>query len=141
MGGESKVLVIEDEEHIREVLGYNLRIQGFEVYLAEDGLTGLRLAREIKPDVILLDWMMPDMDGLAVLAEIKNDEAMKDTRVFMVTANGMPSDRDLALSVGADYYIVKPFDTKLLSKMIRQEQPEGGRAGRRQRARIGCGPE
>jgi len=121
-----KVLVVEDEEHIRVVLEYNLRLEGFDVYLAGDGATGLRLAREIKPDVVLLDWMMPGMNGLAVLSELKNDEKTMHIHVFMLTAKGVASDRELALSVGADDYIVKPFDFKQLSKTIKETLEESG---------------
>lgn len=119
-----KVLLVEDEEHIRIVLEYNLRLEGYDVYLAEDGATGLRLAREILPDVILLDWMMPGMNGLAVLSELKNDERTMRIHVFMLTAKGVSSDRELALSVGADDYIVKPFDYKQLSRTIRETLEE-----------------
>jgi two-component system alkaline phosphatase synthesis response regulator PhoP len=124
MSRQWKVLVVEDEEHIRQVLEYNLRLEGFDVYLAGDGATGLRLARELKPDVVLLDWMMPGMNGLAVLSELKNDEGMRDTHVFMLTARGVESDRELALSVGADDYIVKPFDSKQSSRTIKETLAE-----------------
>jgi two-component system alkaline phosphatase synthesis response regulator PhoP len=126
-----KVLVVEDEEHIRVVLEYNLRLEGFDVYLAEDGLKGLRLAREMKPDLILLDWMMPGMNGLAVLSELKNDQQMINTHVFMLTAKGVSSDKELALSVGADDYIVKPFDCSRLSCMIRERLGQDRACGRR----------
>jgi two-component system response regulator (stage 0 sporulation protein A) len=68
--------------------------------------------------------MMPEMNGLAVLSELKNDEKMRGTHVFMLTAKGVDSDRELALSVGADDYIVKPFDSKLLSQTIRETLAE-----------------
>ena len=86
MNRPRKILLVEDEEHIRIVLEYNLRLEGYDVYLAEDGVTGLRLAREIMPDLILLDWMMPGMNGLAVLSELKNDEKTMHIHVFMLTA-------------------------------------------------------
>lgn len=72
------VLLIEDEKHIRNIVEYNLRLDGFEVYLAADGARGLEMAFQKKPEVILLDWMMPGMDGLKVLSELKADERTKD---------------------------------------------------------------
>jgi len=129
MGGQSKVLVIEDDKHVRLVLEYNLRLDGFDVYLAEDGPTGLRLAREIVPEVILLDWMMPGMDGLAVLSELKHDEKMKQCRVFMLTAKGVPADVELALTVGADGYVVKPFNPRSLAQTIKQKLEKTQTAG------------
>jgi two-component system alkaline phosphatase synthesis response regulator PhoP len=126
MNRPRKILLVEDEEHIRIVLEYNLRLEGYDVYLAEDGVTGLRLAREIMPDLILLDWMMPGMNGLAVLSELKNDEKTMHIHVFMLTAKGVSSDRELALSVGADDYIVKPFDYKQLRRTIEETLEQEG---------------
>ena len=77
MKEEISVLVIEDEDHIRRVLEYDLRLDGFEVYLAEGGPTGLQIARDKKPDVILLDWMMPKMDGIEVLSQLKQDPLLQ----------------------------------------------------------------
>jgi len=115
------VLVIEDEEHIRRVLEYNLKLDGFEVYLAADGPSGLELAREKRPDVILLDWMMPEMDGLKVLSELRYDETTNDIAVFMLTAKGMMSEVGQALYEGADDYITKPFDPIQLGKIIKKK--------------------
>jgi DNA-binding response OmpR family regulator len=115
------VLVVEDETHIRRVLEYNLKLDGFEVYLAEDGATGLRIARDKCPDVILLDWLMPEMNGLQVLKELKDDVATKHIPVFMLTAKGMLSDVTQALEAGADDYITKPFNPMQLGKTIREK--------------------
>ena len=112
------VLVVEDEEHIRTVVEYNLRRQGFDVYTAENGLGGLDLARKVRPDVILLDWMMPEMDGLEVLAELKRDSATSRIPVLMLTAKGMAGDMERALRLGADDYITKPFDPASLGGII-----------------------
>lgn len=115
------LLVIEDEEHIRMVLEYNLKLDGFEVYLAADGPSGLELAREKRPKVILLDWMMPEMDGLKVLSELKYDERTKDIPVFMLTAKGMMRDVGRALYEGADDYITKPFEPVELGEIIKKK--------------------
>ena len=93
-------MVVEDEAHIRRVLEYNLKLDGFEVYLAEDGAIGLKLAREKNPDVILLDWLMPEMDGLRVLKELRNDGSTAHIPVFMLTAKGMLNDVTQALKWG-----------------------------------------
>lgn len=114
-------MVVEDEAHIRRVLEYNLKLDGFEVYLAEDGATGLKLARENNPDVILLDWLMPVMNGLRVLAELKTDGSTEHIPVFMLTAKGMLNDVTQAIEMGADDYITKPFNPIQLGKTIREK--------------------
>jgi CheY-like chemotaxis protein len=113
------VLVVEDEVHIRRVLEYNLKLDGFEVYLAEDGAIGLKLAREKHPDVILLDWLMPEMDGLQVLKELRSDGNTAHIPVFMLTAKGMLNDVTQAIEMGADDYITKPFNPIQLGKTIK----------------------
>jgi DNA-binding response OmpR family regulator len=115
------VLVVEDEAHIRRVLEYNLKLDGFEVYLAEDGATGLKLAREKSPDVILLDWLMPEMNGLQVLKELKNNSNTEHIPIFMLTAKGMLSDVTQAIDMGADDYITKPFNPMQLGKTLREK--------------------
>jgi DNA-binding response OmpR family regulator len=121
MGDNITLLVVEDEAHIRRVLEYNLKLDGFQVYLAEDGAAGLKLARENKPDVILLDWLMPEMNGLRVLEELKNDSSTQHIPVFMLTAKGMLNDVTQALDMGADDYITKPFDPIQLGKTIKEK--------------------
>jgi two-component system phosphate regulon response regulator PhoB len=113
------ILVIDDEEPVRTVLEYNLRLDGFEVYTAEDGQSGLELARNKKPELILLDWMMPGMSGLEVLAELKYDKRTENIPVFMFTAKGMIADIERAFDVGADDYITKPFEPVELGKIIK----------------------
>ena len=115
------VLVVEDEEHIRNILEYNLKLDGFDVYQAEDGPKGLELARKKKPDVILLDWMMPEMDGLEVLSELKHNKKTSRIPVFMLTAKGTVGDMDRAFDIGADDYITKPFDPMQLGKTIKKK--------------------
>jgi two-component system alkaline phosphatase synthesis response regulator PhoP len=121
------ILVIEDEEHIRIILEYNLRLDGFEVYLAEDGPMGIELAREKRPDLILLDWMMPKMNGPEVLIELKNDKRTEHIPVFMLTVKGMIRDIDQALKAGADDYMTKPFDPMELGKTIKRKLQEYGK--------------
>jgi DNA-binding response OmpR family regulator len=123
------VLVVEDEEHIRLVVEYNLKRDGFEVYLAEDGPTALELACKVMPDVILLDWMLPGMNGLEVLTELKHDKRTEHIPVFMLTAKGMASDIARAFDLGADDYITKPFDPRLLGEVIKKKLEEPKKAG------------
>jgi len=121
MNDTVSVLIIEDEQHIRSIVEYNLRLDGFEVYLAADGPAGLELARQKKPTVILLDWMMPEMDGLKVLSELQSNELTKDIPVFMLTAKAMGCDVGRALYEGADDYITKPFEPDELGEIIRNK--------------------
>lgn len=119
MSKQISVLAIEDEEHIRKILEYNLRLDGFDIHLAEDGRSGLEVARRIKPDVILLDWMLPEMTGLEVLSELKCDEKTQGIPVFMLTAKAMSGDLAQALREGADDYITKPFNPGELGQAIK----------------------
>ncbi len=118
------VLVVDDEDHIRTVVEYNLKREGFDVYSAENGQTGLELARRVVPEAILLDWMMPEMDGLEVLTELKHDERTAHILVFMLTAKGMQANIEKARELGADDYITKPFDPRLLGETIRKKLHE-----------------
>jgi len=124
MKEQISILAVEDEEHIRNILEYNLKLDGFEVHLAQDGHKGLQLARRVRPDVILLDWMMPDMDGLEVLSALKEDERTENIPVFMLTAKAMKRDLVQALRKGADDYIAKPFNPVELGQTIRSKLEE-----------------
>jgi two-component system phosphate regulon response regulator PhoB len=121
MGEKIVILVVEDEAHIRRILEYNLKLDSFDVHLAEDGATGLKLAGEKSPDLILLDWLMPKMNGLQVLMELKKNNSTENIPVFMLTAKGMLSDVTQALDKGADDYITKPFNPTQLGKTIREK--------------------
>lgn len=115
------ILVVDDEPNIRSALEYNLKHDGFTVYLAENGLDGLRMARKKKPDLILLDWMMPEMDGIQVIDELKKHTETKKIPVFMLTAKGTISDVEQGYDVGADVYITKPFDMWKLADYITEK--------------------
>jgi DNA-binding response OmpR family regulator len=112
------ILVIEDDELVQTVLKRSLKLYGFKVYPAKDGQTGLKLAQEKKPTFILLDWMMPEMDGLEVLAELKHNKKTMHIPVFMLTGRGMIGDLDLAFEIGADDYITKPLDLSDLGRIV-----------------------
>jgi DNA-binding response OmpR family regulator len=121
MNERISVLVVEDEEHIRRVLQYNLQLDGFEVHQADNGACALEIAAELTPDLILLDWMMPGMDGLQVLSKLKQDKKTENIPVFMLTAKGMMADVGRALYEGADDYMAKPFDPTQLGRTLRKK--------------------
>ncbi len=101
-----RVLVIEDEERIRQFLQRGLTFEGYRVDAAADGPTGLNLARENAPDIVILDWMLPGMDGIEVCRRLR---AGGPTPVLMLTAKDSVADRVQGLDAGADDYLVKPF--------------------------------
>jgi two-component system phosphate regulon response regulator PhoB len=108
------ILVIEDEADIRQVLEYNLRQAGHEVSVAERGEAGLALARQRRPDLVLLDLMLPDISGLDVCRTIKGDSHLRGTAVIMLTARGSEIDRVVGFELGADDYVTKPFSVREL---------------------------
>ncbi len=114
-----KIVVIEDEPDILEVLSYNLKREGYEVFNASDGLRGLALVKREVPDLVLLDLMLPGMDGVEICSTIKKDAQTSSTLIIMVTAKGEESDIVLGLGVGADDYISKPFSPKELVARVK----------------------
>jgi DNA-binding response OmpR family regulator len=116
---KKKIVVIEDEPDILEVLSYNLKREGYEVYPASDGHRGLSLIRKESPDLVLLDLMLPGMDGVEICGAIKKDPQTQGTLIIMVTAKGEESDIVLGLGVGADDYISKPFSPKELIARVK----------------------
>jgi len=114
-----KIAVIEDEADIREVIEYNLTREGFQVFAAPDGEAGLALVRREMPDLVLLDLMLPGLDGLEVCKRLKYEPATRPIPVVMVTAKGEESDIILGLGVGADDYVTKPFSPKELVARVK----------------------
>ena len=121
MNDPTSVLCIDDERNIRILVEYNLRLDGFTVYVASNGESGLKQAQSRKPDLILLDIMMPGMDGLQVLAALKQNEKTRSIPVFMLTAKNLIGDMERAFAIGADDYITKPFQAEELSETIRRK--------------------
>jgi CheY-like chemotaxis protein len=116
-----KVLVVDDQADIRRMIMITLS-GDFDLLEAGDGLTALHMVRQHRPDVVLLDVMMPgEMDGLQVLAAIRKDLQLKDTRVIMVSAKGQLSDSELGMQMGANAYFVKPFSPLQLLKAIHEQ--------------------
>lgn len=113
------VLIVEDEQDIRELLAYNLEKEGYAAIQAADGKEGLEMARARKPDLILLDLMLPRLDGLSVCRELERDAATVRIPIIMLTARGEDVDRILGFELGADDYVVKPFNIRELLLRIR----------------------
>ncbi len=110
----ARVLVIEDEEDLQQVLEYNLRQNGHEPLAALRGAEGLRLARQHRPDLIILDLMLPDLAGTEICKSLKKDPAAKEIPILMLTARGEEIDRVVGFELGADDYVVKPFSVREL---------------------------
>ena len=111
-----RILVVEDEENILEAIKYSLTSEGFDVYGAEDGEKGLEMARELVPDLVLLDVMLPKIDGFEVCRMLRKD---MDLPVFMLSAKAEEIDRVVGLEIGADDYITKPFSMRELVVRVR----------------------
>ncbi len=114
-----KILIVEDEEHIQELLRFNLQNNGYDVLVASDGLQGLTMAKEEQPDLMLLDLMLPKMDGLDVCRAVKSDAQMAAIPIIMLTAKGSETDKVLGLELGADDYLTKPFSVRELMARIK----------------------
>lgn len=114
-----RILIVDDEENISELLKYNLQLNGFLVDTAYDGIEGFEKAKVVKPDIIILDLMLPGMDGLKVCSKIRETHEIKDTPIIMLTAKNMEKDKIAGLEKGADDYITKPFSVKELIARIK----------------------
>ncbi|MGE5839474.1 MAG: response regulator, partial [Deltaproteobacteria bacterium] len=114
-----KILAVDDEEDILELLRFNLAKEGFAVVCAVSGEEALKRVLSQKPDLILLDLLLPGMDGLEVARRLKKEDATKDIPVIMVTAKGEEADIVTGLEVGAEDYITKPFSRKVLIARVR----------------------
>jgi CheY-like chemotaxis protein len=112
------VLIADDKATSRELVRTVLEKSGYTVVEASDGIEALRSARESKPDLIILDLHMPNLDGFGVVREIRLDPELASTPVMALTASAMQGDRDLALSAGFTSYIAKPIQLSLLRKEV-----------------------
>lgn len=122
------IFCVEDDEGIRNMVMYTLEASGFEVQGFENGKTFFSALLMNRPDLILLDIMLPDMDGISILKRLKKDKATKDIPVIMATAKGTEYDKVIGLELGADDYLVKPFGMmEMVSRVkavLRRTQPE-----------------
>jgi len=113
------VLVVDDESDILELIRYNLQKEGYRVTTVKTGEEGLQLIRELKPDVVVLDLMLPGLDGLSVCNRLKREESTRRIPVLMLTAKAEDTDIVTGLELGADDYVTKPFSPKVLVARLR----------------------
>ena len=118
---QPKILVVEDEPSQREVLAYNLKAEGFLVISADDGEDALLLVEEEKPDLILLDWMMPNLSGIEVCRRLKSRDKTRAIPIIMVSARSEEVDKVRGLEIGADDYLVKPYSVIELIARLRTQ--------------------
>jgi phosphate regulon transcriptional regulator PhoB len=116
---KQKILVVDDESDATELVAFNLRAAGYEVILAEDGVQALQKARAQIPDLIVLDLMLPEMDGLEVCKQLRKQPNTQAIPIIMLTAKASEIDRVLGLELGADDYVTKPFSPRELVLRIK----------------------
>jgi two-component system phosphate regulon response regulator PhoB len=114
----ARILVVEDEHSLQQVLSYNLRRAGHEILPALTGAEGVQLARSLRPDLVLLDWMLPDLSGTEVCRALKGDPNTREIPVIFVTARSEEIDRIVGFELGAADYVVKPFSVRELQLRI-----------------------
>ena len=128
----TKILVVDDEPSITNLVSAYLKPEGYEVFIASDGNAGLKSARAFKPDLVILDVMLPGMDGIELLSRLRRDS---DVYVIMLTAKTEETDKIVGLSVGADDYVTKPFSPRELvarvKAALRRIESESGSGGER----------
>ena len=115
----NKILVIDDDETINELVKINLELSGYDVLSATDGTTGFALAKQEKPDVVVLDVMMPEVDGFTVAKRIRECPEISDTPILMLTALSQLNDKVKGFDIGVDDYLVKPFEIEELKVRVR----------------------
>lgn len=116
---QKKILVVEDEEDIQELVRYNLIKEGYQAHCVGSGEAGLKEARKIFPDLLILDLMLPEMNGLEVCRQLKSDLNTQPIPIIMLTAKGEETDIVLGLEMGADDYVTKPFSIKVFLSRVR----------------------
>jgi len=136
-GSAVRVLVVDDESSLSELLSMALRYEGWEVRTAPDGITAVRTARDFRPDVVVLDVMLPDIDGLEVLRRLRSDA--DDVPVLFLTAKDALADRIAGLTVGGDDYVTKPFSLEEVVARLRGLLRRAGTAQERAGAVLSVG--
>ena len=116
---KARVLIVEDDRSLAEVLEYNLRQEGYQTSVALEGQSGLQQARINPPDLIVLDLMLPIIDGMEICRRLRADPVTRNILVLMLTAKGEETDQVAGFSVGTDDYVTKPFSVKVLSERVR----------------------
>ena len=115
----NKILIVEDEKDIRDLIIYALEAKGYETISTDDGEKALKMLKENKPDLVILDWMLPSVSGLEICRNIRRDKNIKNIPIIMLTAKITEDDKILGLDSGADDYITKPFSTAELSSRVK----------------------
>ncbi|MFG2561462.1 response regulator transcription factor [Streptomyces sp. NPDC048496] len=136
-GGPVRVLVVDDEPDLTEVLAGALAGEGWQVRTAADGASALATAREFRPDAVVLDWMLPDMDGLRVLRELRREA--REVCVLFLTARDAVEDRIAGITAGGDDYVTKPFSLEEVLARLRGLLRRAGMAGAPGRPRLTVG--
>lgn len=116
---KNHVMIIEDDRSLADVLTYNLEKEGYTVSVARDGMDGLNQAQTKTPDLIILDLMLPTMDGLEVCRRLRATRELRDVLVVMLTAKSEETDQVVGLALGADDYVTKPFSVKVLMERVK----------------------
>ncbi|MDR9456658.1 MAG: response regulator transcription factor [Salegentibacter sp.] len=114
-----KILLVDDEPDILEIVGYNLKTEGYQVITAENGADGVKLAKKHKPQLIILDVMMPEMDGIEACEQIRNIAGLEETIITFLTARGEDYSQVAGFDAGADDYITKPIKPKVLVSKVK----------------------
>jgi len=114
-----KILIVDDEKDILEFLSYNLQKEGYEIYTANNGVEGLEVAINQKPELIILDVMMPEMDGIETCEKMRSEESLDNTLILFLTARSEEYSELAGFSAGADDYITKPIKPKLLISRVK----------------------
>ncbi len=120
MSAKKTILVIEDERELAEMIQVTLVKEGYEVVLTYDGETGLKKAKELKPDLITLDLKLPKLDGYKICEDLKADEKYQHIPVIMLSARDSDIEKKTGAAVGANAYLVKPYEPQILLKNIRK---------------------
>jgi len=116
---EEKILIVDDEANIRELIGFNLKKEGYDIFTAGDGLSAIKIIKEEKPALILLDLMLPGMNGFEVCKEVRRDSELSSTPIIILSAKDAEFDKVLGLELGADDYMTKPFSVRELVARVK----------------------
>ncbi|MCA9197966.1 MAG: response regulator [Planctomycetales bacterium] len=116
---KKKILIVEDDTALSDILRYNFEHSGFDVVVAADGREALRQSHVVTPDVVILDIMLPELDGLEVCRRLRSSTGTRDVLIVMLTAKAEELDQLVGFSVGADDYVTKPFSVKVLLQRIK----------------------
>ena len=125
---KAKIFIVEDEPSIVTLVKYNLEKENYKVFFSHNGEEGLKEIKKTDPDLVLLDWMLPDLSGIEICKALKKDPKYKNLPIIMLTAKNQDEDKVLGLNTGADDYLSKPFShTELIARvnaLLRRSKPK-----------------